>query len=138
MDKLQLLNAQIERIRIADASLFTFNWQSVGGRLQKVLAFIGAPAWTEVYGTNGTMQLVEPVERTENGPLANQAIELFYPGAERPSFFALERRHLILELKFRGEDPFILGTTENPWLATAGFSTERKGYTLNFARREPK
>lgn len=138
MDKLQHLNPILERIRIADSSLFSYTWQTVGGKLQKVLAFIDAPAWLEVYNTNGSLQLVEPVERDANGPIANQAIELFYPGGDRPSFFALDRRYLILELKFMGEEPFIIGTTENPWLATAGFSSQNKGYTLNFARREPK
>lgn len=138
MDKLQHLNPIIERIEIADAALFSYAYTELSGRTQKVLAFLGAPAWEEVYFANGSSQFAEASERQPNGVLADQVVELFYPGADRPDLSRLHNRHFVLQLKYIDKEPMIIGSPENPWLAIAGFSTERKGYLVQFTRNEAK
>lgn len=138
MDKLAHLNPIIERIQFADVDLFSYGYATVDGKLQKVLAFKEAPAWQELYFANGSSSFAEAVSRLEAGPLADQSVELFYPGGDRPDLSWLHHRHFVLQLKYIEEDPFTVGNTANPWLATAGFSTERKGYVVNFTRKQAK
>lgn len=138
MQKLQHLNPNIERIEYADVDLFNYQFAEVDGRTQKQLTLKEGAAWSELYFTNGTSQFAEPTQRNADGPLADQQLELFYPGGDRPDLQPLHHRHFVLRLKYLSQDAFIIGSPENPWIAVASFSTERKGYLIQFSRKEQK
>lgn len=138
MEKLTHLSPILESLEMADSSLFNYSYQDVSGRLQKVLAFKAAESWEKVYLSDGSGQFSDEVNRVENGPLADQQFQLFYPGGDRPDLNALMNSHKVLRIKYAGQDPFIIGNPENPWLVTASFSLQKRGYTLDFVRKEAK
>lgn len=103
-----------------------------------MLAFTGPENWEPVYFAGGTGQFADAVNRTEQGALGEQQLQLFYPGGDRPDMTALMQGHKVLRLKYYGMDPFVVGNPQNPWLVTASFSLQAKGYTLNFTRKDAK